>query len=262
MKVVTIVTLLYHSVYRALDSNESYDIRADVFEDHIRILRDRRAECIATEDLVNPEASREGSGHKVILTFDDGRRDNHEIVFPVLSRENLRAIFFVNPVRVGSTGFMDWQQLAELDRYGMSIQSHGLTHGYLHLLPPAQLEVELKDSKAMIEDRIGRRVEFLSVPGGVYSRAVVESAWSQGYRGIFTSDPGVDRFDPPVRSALFHRYNITRNTSPSEVADLLMQRVGIRFRIRAMHIVKGGVRKALGTAAYHRVWESLRKYAR
>jgi len=262
MTAASTVTLLYHSVYRTMDSGESYDIRSEVFEEHVRIIRKNDVRCIALEDLVNPEGRPEESRKQVILTFDDGRLDNHEIVFPILTEYAFRAFFFVNPDRVGTSGYMDWTHLADLDRHGMSIQSHGLTHRYLHLLPHRELELELKESKQAIEDRIGKQVDFLSVPGGFYSRGVMESAWSLGYRGMFTSDPGVDRIDRPVEETLFHRYNISRDTSHAEVAGLLLQKKGIRFRHQAEHVIKGGVRKALGTEAYHWLWTNLRKYAR
>lgn len=262
MKTPCLVTLLYHSVYRTVDSNETYDVRVDAFEEHLRILKERNIRCIALEDLSNPEGDSVESGNRAILTFDDGRRDNHEVVFPMLAEQAVRAVFFVNPARIGKAGYMDWPQLAELDRHGMSVQSHGLTHRYLHLLPPKDLDLELLESKAAIEDRIGTRVEFLSVPGGFYSREVIESAWRQGYRGIFTSDPGVDRIDPPARNTLFHRYNVTRDTSSAEVEDLLSGKHGIRLRRQAMHTVKSGIKRALGTTAYHWIWTNLRKHSR
>jgi len=256
------VTLLYHSVYRTLDTGDSYDIRAEAFEDHVRIIRDKGVRCIPPEKIVNPEGRPEESGKHVILTFDDGRIDNHEVVFPILTEYDFHAFFFVNPDRVGTTGYMDWTHLADLDRHGMSIQSHGLTHRYLHLLPLRELELELEESKRAIEDRIGKQVDFLSVPGGFYSRGVMESAWSLGYRGMFTSDPGIDRIDRPAQATLFHRYNISRDTSRAEVAGLLSQKMGIRFRRQATHAIKRGVRKALGTEAYHWLWTNLRKYSR
>jgi peptidoglycan/xylan/chitin deacetylase (PgdA/CDA1 family) len=255
-------TLLYHSVYRTLDTGDRYDIHAETFEDHVRIIREKGVHCIPPENIGNPEGRSVESGKQVILTFDDGRMDNHEIVFPILAEYAFRAFFFVNPDRVGTSGYMDWTHLADLDRHGMSIQSHGLSHRYLHLLPLRELERELKESKRAIEDRIGKQVDFLSVPGGFYSRDVTESAWSLGYRGMFTSDPGIDRIDRPVQATLFHRYNISRDTSRAEVADLLSQKIGIRFRHQAMHAVKGGARKVLGTEVYHRLWTNLRKYSR
>jgi peptidoglycan/xylan/chitin deacetylase (PgdA/CDA1 family) len=63
-----------------------------------------------------PEAMRDGRGRRVLLTFDDGYRDNYEIAFPLLRRHGLRATFFL------TTGFIDrphaawWDEIAWMVR--------------------------------------------------------------------------------------------------------------------------------------------------
>jgi peptidoglycan/xylan/chitin deacetylase (PgdA/CDA1 family) len=74
-------------------------------------------------EVVTPDAleSRLGPpGRKVVLTFDDGYRDNFELALPVLRRHGVRATFFL------TTGFLDrprvpwWDELAWMVKHSRS----------------------------------------------------------------------------------------------------------------------------------------------
>lgn len=72
----------------------------------------RCCEPIALGDV--PAALRARRSRRVLVTFDDGYRDNYEIAFPVLRRHRVAATFFL------ATGFLDrprlswWDELAWL----------------------------------------------------------------------------------------------------------------------------------------------------
>ena len=66
-------------------------------------------------DVVSPEAIRhdpQARGRRVVITFDDGYRDNYELALPALREQGLPAAFFL------TTGFLDqprlpwWDELA------------------------------------------------------------------------------------------------------------------------------------------------------
>src|SRR5437660_1920465 len=88
-------------------------------------------------DLVNPEDS------TVCLTFDDGRLSDYCIAFPLLLQAGVRAEFFVNTASVGKQGFLAWRQIDEMQRAGMSFQSHGHDPVNLSALSLAALEVQV-----------------------------------------------------------------------------------------------------------------------
>jgi len=80
------------------------------------------AELVRHVDVIEPSALedvvRTGRGRHVLLTFDDGYRDNYEVAFPLLRAYGLRAAFFV------TTGFLDkprlpwWDEIAWIVRHG------------------------------------------------------------------------------------------------------------------------------------------------
>lgn len=63
-------------------------------------------------DVVSPAAltqDRDPSARRVVITFDDGYRDNYELALPILRRHRLPATFFL------STGFLDCPRVAWWD---------------------------------------------------------------------------------------------------------------------------------------------------
>jgi peptidoglycan/xylan/chitin deacetylase (PgdA/CDA1 family) len=120
----------------------------------------------------------------VVLTFDDGLASSYEIAYPFLREASVRADFFVNTATLGTPGFLNWTQIIEMQRAGMSFQSHSRDHVYLTRLTTLALKMQLSDSKRTLEDRLGRPVEFLSTPYGDLNARVVELAQHAGYRAV------------------------------------------------------------------------------
>ena len=77
----------------------------------------REFEVITLDDL--PHARRDPKGRYVMVSFDDGYRDNYEVAFPVLKRERIPGTFFI------ATGFLDDTPLAWWDRIAYTVRTAG-----------------------------------------------------------------------------------------------------------------------------------------
>lgn len=83
-------------------------------------LNQQLATLASHAEVINPDEYREamqaGRGRRVLITFDDGYRDNYEIALPLLRDHGLRATFFL------TTGFLDdpraawWDEIAWMVR--------------------------------------------------------------------------------------------------------------------------------------------------
>jgi peptidoglycan/xylan/chitin deacetylase (PgdA/CDA1 family) len=120
----------------------------------------------------------------VVITFDDGRSSDYHLAFPLLLQASMKAEFFINTANVGGPGYLSWSQIEEMDNAGMSIQSHGHEHLDLSRLPSRELERQLRLSKLILEDRLGRPVHFLAAPHGRLNRRVIKEAIRVGYRAV------------------------------------------------------------------------------
>jgi peptidoglycan/xylan/chitin deacetylase (PgdA/CDA1 family) len=112
-----------------------------------------------------------------LLTFDDGYRSVREIVLPWLRRLDYPAVVFVPTDFIGGSNrfdagqepteaICDWDDLRELQRSGISVQSHGASHRRFSELGLAEQERELRRSKTVLEDALGEAVRVFSYPYG------------------------------------------------------------------------------------------------
>jgi peptidoglycan/xylan/chitin deacetylase (PgdA/CDA1 family) len=114
-----VLTLNYHRVGDAVGQpwdRTLWSTDAAGFDAQLALLA-READVIAPADVA--DALRSGRpGRRVMITFDDGYRDNYEVAFPLLRRHGLPATFFL------TTGFLDcphvawWDELAWMVRRG------------------------------------------------------------------------------------------------------------------------------------------------
>jgi len=127
------------------------------------------------------------TGPVVGVTFDDGDASNYTLAFPALCEARMRADFFVNTATIGRPGSLTWSQIAEMQRAGLSFQSHSHDHVSLVGLGRPALESQLRDSKRLLEDRLGVSVDFLAAPYGLLNGHVVRTAREVGYRAVCSS---------------------------------------------------------------------------
>ena len=78
---------------------------------------------------------------------------------------------------------LDWQKVREMSATGLiSFGSHSFNHLPLDLLSEDELVIEIKDSKKLLEERIGRPTHCFSYPWGRYDVRVKAKVKEFGYR--------------------------------------------------------------------------------
>ncbi len=161
----------------------------------------------------------------VLITFDDGYRDNLKNAAPILQRFGYPAVVFApigfldgsrplpHEEHLVSRGIvnptLDWAELDELEACGIRVESHGISHRPLANLEIDEAAREITLSKLRLEERLGRPVRaFAFVKGSEADyRPVHLSLLKQaGYELAFTSVSGSNgRAAHPLQ---LHRYNV------------------------------------------------------
>ncbi len=78
---------------------------------------------------------------------------------------------------------LSWQEVKEMKESGLlRFGSHSATHEVLSQLSERDLEREIKESKEVIENRLGERIEIFSYPSADFNDKVKEKVKSAGYQ--------------------------------------------------------------------------------
>jgi len=245
--------LKFHGVGDDDYSEENFDTNLNFLSKNFSI--------IGMEEFVNRLARGKSLKDQMVLTFDDGLRNNFTKAYPILRRMKIPATFFVCPgliensrwlwtheVRarlaflgeernaflkrwnpearnteqfVGwmkqlslkarheletdllslSSGFrptldqknkydlMDWNEIRSLDSAFITIGSHTVTHPILPGLKPEELSFEISASRKLLEEKLGRPIEYFCYPNGSHNRVVVEEA-RKTYRAAVSTEVG------------------------------------------------------------------------
>jgi peptidoglycan/xylan/chitin deacetylase (PgdA/CDA1 family) len=203
--------LLYHAVGAAADR---YTVSRAELAQHLDRIAAAQAQVVSLADL---RAGADAWPFPVVITFDDGRASDYTEAFPLLARHGVTAELFLNPSTVGQHGFVTWDQVREMARAGLSIQSHAYDHVYLTRESEAGLVHQVADSKARLEDEIGAPVSWLAAPYGDLNARVVEEAIAAGYQAVCTSWPWPAR----AQARTVSRVSVYGGTS-AEVFDRIL----------------------------------------
>ncbi len=162
-----------------------YDVPAENFQQQMGLIKKKKYHV-----TVGVSPAEDTQAQQVILTFDDGEMNNFTQAYPILKQHQFPALFFVTVNRIGQKGYMDWPQLKELIRGGMTIGSHGLNHEILLNRSEEELQREFMESKEILEESLGVKVAYFSAPRGFFNRQIVDMAREIGYSHIFVSQNG------------------------------------------------------------------------
>lgn len=144
-------------------------------------------------------------GRRVMITFDDGHLDNYTTALPILHAHDFSATIFVTAGSIGQrivmrsghefgTPIVSADQIRELVREGIEIQSHGMTHANLADMSLDDARREIADSKKKLEDITGRPVEYFAYPYGSFRPAHFEMLAEAGYKAAVSTVRGKKHF--------------------------------------------------------------------
>jgi glycosyltransferase involved in cell wall biosynthesis/peptidoglycan/xylan/chitin deacetylase (PgdA/CDA1 family) len=208
------VFLCYHSV--ADDGPPWSSIPTQMFERHLSTLSRLGYRAGRRSDLADLLAGRRPRQPLAFLTFDDGFRDNHDTVLPVLRDAGWTGLVFLLPPSVDSGGALDWPEVAErrqahpevmrsltwpqveeMTEAGMEFGSHTNRHPLLPELGDEELREELLDSRRRVAERLGG-CDTLAYPFGAWSARVQAAAADAGYVYGFTLPDHHQRSTSPL----------------------------------------------------------------
>jgi peptidoglycan/xylan/chitin deacetylase (PgdA/CDA1 family) len=200
-------------------------IPEEIFAGHPSYLREAGWQVIDLLAFLKGIAAPESLPERAaLLTFDDGYGSMRTVALPLLIGFGYPAILFVPTDYIGGlNGFeagnepeeaiCGWDDLRELERSGVSIQSHGASHRPFSELDLPEQEEELTRSKAILEAGLKKPVEVFAYPygdGGTEPHLTVRALKRTGYRAACLYKGGTKPLGGPNHLPIAEPYRLIR----------------------------------------------------
>jgi len=189
--------LMYHSVDADAQPENRLAVTADTFERQIHFLKVHNYNVISLEELV--VLIREGDqipAKTVVITLDDGYKDNFTYAFPILEKYQIPATLFIITNEVGrpQDDRLSWGQIQEMQDSGLIFfGSHCVgPEPLINIESEEELIYQIFASKKILEERLGRQVNLFSYPEGFFDDKIKALVVQAGYKGAVATNPGPD----------------------------------------------------------------------
>jgi peptidoglycan/xylan/chitin deacetylase (PgdA/CDA1 family) len=218
--------LMYHYISEPPEDADKYRLDLSVnpgdFREQMQFLADNGYHTVNLYDLSLAITNKSQLPEKpVIITLDDGYRDNHENAFPILRELSLTATFFVATefIDQGNPNYMSWSMIEEMAAAGMSIEPHSKTHPDLTEHDRDFIIWEVLGSQETLAAHIGYRPNFFAYPSGRYNEEIIEIMAELDFWGaVATKGGNWHGFDERYE---WTRLRVRSTTTIGEYADLL-----------------------------------------
>lgn len=212
--------ICYHSITEDKSKRGPIVIPKEIFKDQLKTIKDQgyitltmaQLSAYLYENKPIPEKS-------VVITFDDGYKDNYTEAFPILKELNMTGTIFVISSFIDRDGCLSKDEIKEMSDYGIDIESHTVSHNKLSSMSYEVQLRELKDSKQTIESITNKPVIAIAYPEGKYNNNTKKAVSEAGYTMGFTIERGyADRKDNPAQ---LNRICLDYTYKPSNILNVL-----------------------------------------
>jgi peptidoglycan/xylan/chitin deacetylase (PgdA/CDA1 family) len=259
-----VAVMMYHDIAESPHdipaAHRPYAVSVNAFREQIGVLRHAGALLCLNEVTHGREVTPAPGGTKIILTFDDGHESNYSIALPLMIEANVHGTFFITAGWVGTAPYLNWTQVRALDAAGMEIGSHSMTHRPPAMLSPKDLRAEMRDSKRLLEDRLGRPVVSASSPTGFFNPALGPIAREEGYQALCCGRIGIWK-DPAERFPI-PRLPVKNSTSLRTVYKMGAGDPVTIGLLRGGQILRDALKTGLGPRRYLHLRRRLLRWKR
>ncbi|MBI3290920.1 polysaccharide deacetylase family protein [Candidatus Falkowbacteria bacterium] len=188
--------MLYHSVS---DKKSKLSVSKENFESQLEFLSSAGYKSISPRELSGYLQDKKLPAKKILITFDDGFKDNYDVVLPILEKHGFKATFFIVGGYIGGVSvycsdksdqngkMMDSAEIKSLADSGHVIANHFYSHANLIDLPDEEIESEFRqnfDTLKKITDN-EESLYFIAYPRNKKDQRVVSKLKSLGVKLAF-----------------------------------------------------------------------------
>tara|TARA_B100000945_G_scaffold319527_1_gene326948 strand:+ start:1337 stop:2269 length:933 start_codon:yes stop_codon:yes gene_type:complete len=180
-------------MYHRFDENRypSTNIRIEDFKAHINLIKESNFEFISHK-VFDESVNKDNFNKKILITIDDAFSSFYKKAWPILKKEKIPFIIFVNTETVGASGYMNWEELKEISKFDfVHIGNHSHSHDYLVDMEDDEILKDLKISKEILEKKLNNKTKFFAYPFGEYKNSYKKIVKDLGFVYGFGQHSGV-----------------------------------------------------------------------
>ena len=196
--------LMYHKVSRRFRPGLS--VRTASFRRQQQFLAEHFNVISLDEVEAYLDAHKPLPANAVLLTFDDGYRNNLSEAYPILKEFGHSAVIFIPTDYIGGRTLyhdrhllnpdpvLGWNEIKSVQDV-FEVGSHGCSHRSLRGLAPEEVRREVCSSKQILENLLGIQVRAFAYPNGSASdidQTTEKIVSEAGYRFCFTTLAGTN----------------------------------------------------------------------
>jgi peptidoglycan/xylan/chitin deacetylase (PgdA/CDA1 family) len=189
--------LMYHDILA--QKEVFFDVTPEEFEQHLQWIRDSGLTPVSMDALVlHLRTGAPLPPKPILLTFDDGYVGHYDYVFPLLKEYGYPGLFSIYTYKVGrdhGRPGVNWAQVKEMAADPLvTIAAHSVTHPRdLREVEDADLQVEVSESKRILEAELGVPIRYFTYPEGNYDARVADAVKTAGFVAALAMDNGEQR---------------------------------------------------------------------
>lgn len=218
--------LMYHYLSIPPDDADIYrldlSVTPQLFRQHLEAMQNTGYTTVRLDDLTAHLTQGTPLPEKpVIITFDDGYRDNYVNAFPLLIEYGMTATFFIvtDFIDEALPAYLTWDMVREMHAAGLLIESHSRNHTSLKNRDVDFLIWQALGSIETIEFELGIKPRFVSYPAGQFDSTTIEVFKSANYLAGVTTIQGATHNSDNLFE--LRRVRVRGTTQPEELLRLL-----------------------------------------
>lgn len=201
--------LCYHGILDTPWGQSSLFVKVQEFDAQMKYLSEQGYTTLFTSEIANAK----NVDKPIIITFDDGYKDVYTNAFPILKKYNLKANVYMISGWINGDVYMTNDMTKEMASSPLiEIGSHTVNHKVLATLSDEEIEYELKESKASLEQLLNTNIDVIAYPTGSYDNRVLNLTSKYYKYGLSTNkgkeDPNHLNTYKLNRIYVYRSYNI------------------------------------------------------
>ena len=234
--------LTYHSID---ESGSAISFPLTFFRAQLEWLASQGFRSLTVSQATEVVTAGDIPSRSVALTFDDGFMSVWETAFPILVEYGFVATVFCATGCLGHPcsweraadippfTLMPWEGVRFLASQGWEIGAHTVSHARLPQLTEEARKKEIRESRRILEQELGRAVTSFAYPYGAFDEASTQAVKEAGLKSAWTMKPMINT--PGRDPYLLGRFNCNRVQSDSPRTAALAAQVclGQRYNVYA-----------------------------